>query len=473
MREAARTRLERIDASVMAKFGQLVKLSEVHLFDGQCLMAFFAAFASAKVLPKLMGKKGAPVVYDWAHKFCDGISFVKQHHESPAFASPACDSLDWKACLDLHQHLKFTTVPKNNAEEISEYIGEEVHTDCLNFSRRACELSAYRNVAQRMSSIVRSVSQEWRAMSEQLINATPDIEREVEEKYNALLAMARDASDAQLQDQINFLRDADCCKAQLAAIQKKKQASTTRGELAVSDAWLDLLKPLHPLAKGLRAQAARDGYVRQLFATSGDHDLHLDIFDNSLGGEEIMRFCLSCYDDLYGSLISQWSTDLGELSDKVSAMCPAWQALAKDPALLSKDNVKRFLTNPDYGKISPSCGYLQQMLDLNKKFAQGSADAIFTPEAAKKASDIIKLGYDTVSFTYGIFHAYIEIPKLATVELKKAAVASLRAALKAKRFVNIPLALENRLQVLDGSVDLSKAPTLNAGAAAAEADGQS
>ena len=127
-----------------------------------------------------------------------------------------------------------------------------------------------------------------------------------------------------------------------------------------------------------------------------------------------------------------------------------------DANLLTKDNIKKFLTNPSYNKIAPSCNCLQAMLACNQKSAAGSADdGIFTPEAVKKASDIVLLGFDTVSFTYAIFQAYVEIPKMATSEVKKAAVVILRAALKAKKFLQLPVALERRLKLLEGTLDTS------------------
>ena len=60
------------------------------------------------------------------------------------------------------------------------------------------------------------------------------------------------------------------------------------------------------------------------------------------------------------------------------------------------------------------------------------------------------MAFDTVSFTYGIFQSYFQIPQLATMELKKAAVGQLRTALKAKNFLALPIALKNRLLALEG-----------------------
>eukprot|EP00974_Lingulodinium_polyedra_P068791 6661184-Lingulodinium_polyedra.AAC.1 len=58
------------------------------------------------------------------------------------------------------------------------------------------------------------------------------------------------------------------------------------------------------------------------------------------------------------------------------------------------------------------------------------------------------MGYSTVSFTYAVYQCCVVIPKLATPELRAKGIDDLRKALISMDFVEIPLALVQRMEKL-------------------------
>ena len=460
VRETSKERFERINSAVVGRFVELLGSTTVNDFDGRGLSSFLVAFASAKALPLFFGSEHTSFAYSWCNAFIDGVVFVNQ--QSATFEQAVVCAMPWKGCVEYYMQLRALTLPAGGSESIGAIFGEDTLELLERFASLVCKLQPSQHVLQRMAFLLAKEVESWRECAEQSgADVEALVDGDVDKKdmmYNAVKTMAAEILDCKLVGQVELLYDTDCLKHVLMDIKQKHDSCKSRDESALSQGWLELLKPSRKLVRGLRAQIEQEGFLSELFQSDDSSQLHFKVLDGRLNGMEVATICANVGDEAFEALRSQWVADAESLAEAISGMCPAWQPFVEDPGLLSKENIKKLLSNRDYKKISPSCALLGKMVDLNKSFITDTSEVLFSPELVKKCTDVKTLGYDTVSFTYAIYQCYVEIPKLGGAELKTNAVTQLRRALSGKSFT-IPVALENRMKALDGTADASSSMT--------------
>lgn len=335
--------------------------------------------------------------------------------------------------------------------EVEKALGAECVAECLEVAARLHSRPVVQQALRGLESCIGKDLDAWQHKLD--VQAS-----EADEHHAKVLAMSKTLGDTRLEHQAHFLRDVLQAKRVTAMLMEKQEAgSGSRDALAISAAWCALVAPVRHAAHALEVLIQQKDTVEALFAKAGPQDPpHVGCLDESLELEplELLRNIVSEARSLVKSLVDGWAQDLSDLCKGVSDGCPAWQAMSQDPAFLTADRVKTFLTNPMYMKLTPMCNLIGEMLGHLMELGK-----VLDPALAKTAKEVRTLGYNTVSFTYGLYQAYVAIPKLPNQAQKRKAVADLRQALSDKDFKELPVALENKLSALAGEAAPEPATT--------------
>jgi hypothetical protein len=446
VRDAAKPRIDKMLTWFVSEFEKAVAEG---LGDAAVrLDTFLAVVLEAKAFGQLRDEANElRAAFAWCRSFlAAGLLFGSG---VAVLADGASDLQAWAAYLPVVDTLRSLQIPLGSEKMLLDILGASCIDKVTDFAVSAASSDSVQQLRARPMLMLNNVLDKYTAACNEppsdpnttLINVA----------LHNCKAMAEETRDSKLVNQLNFFADLELLKSCLVKLSLKDASSKTREDKAFSSSWCELLRPVRSRLQATRDMLTNDSrtvVLTNLFSKDGDK-LHCETFDGPDPVPSMKSLC-EMSETLLQSLYSNWSSDLSQLCDVVSQMCPAWQPVAGDPNLLTKDFVKALLSNPSYPKLTPSCNVLVLMLDTHKSLMLDTHGAIFTPELCKKALEVKALGYDTVSFTYAVYQTSLAIPKLSSDALKANAVKDLRAALLAKNFKDIPKSLENRMLALTG-----------------------
>ena len=227
----------------------------------------------------------------------------------------------------MYTQMQSTILSPASKLTMTDWCGEDAVRSIAEFADLVHAAPHAINVVKRMAVLLQGSCQEWREVVDRAASEEVAL-KQSEAKFEIVLCMAKELKDTKLQNQVNFLNDVDCMKMKLAAIKSKMRGARNRQDKALSADSVELMIPAKAFAKGLRAQAVRSGFMTDLFSSALSEDLHFNIFAKQVDGEALLRACLTMYDQASQALLTQWSKDLDDLSDRVVDMCPPWQAFS-------------------------------------------------------------------------------------------------------------------------------------------------
>jgi hypothetical protein len=368
----------------------------------------------------------------------------------PVLADGASDPQAWSAYIPVVDTLRSLQVPLGSEKMLVGILGASCIDKVTDFADCAASSESVQQLRKRAMVFLNIELDRYSAVCNQASDvATTTL---ISELLHQCQAMAEESRDSKLVDQLKFFADVELLKGCVVSHSMKEGSCKTREDKTFSASWCELLKPVRSRLQASRDMLTNDSRtvaLTNLFVKDGDQ-LHCVKFDELPDPVPTLKSMCEMADKLLQSLFQGWTADLNQLCDVVAQMCPAWQAMAGDPNLLTKDFVKTLLSNASYPKLTPSCNLIIAMLDTHKSLMMDMHGPIFPAELCKKAFEVKSLGYDTVSFTYAVYQTTLAIPKLSSEILKANAVKDLRAALVAKNFKDIPKSLENRMLALTG-----------------------
>ena len=240
-----------------------------------------------------------------------------------------------------------------------------------------------------------------------------------------IIALAKQIGDEHLVNQLAFLRDIHVVIQLVSSLMLQVNAGVLVDSRSLKAARSQVVSQIMAHLKGLREKPED----RMLFASAGHAALRCRVLDNLCDASamlsETVRQCTTALQDV----VSIWIDDALTVASVVESWCPnGWEA--DEELLKNKDTQQLLLTNAEFPRIGLAVECLQTTVKQMEKLNLPVHPDLVPLETLDRVKAVCARGSLTVVCTYILWLCSDKLPKIDSVELRKAEIQSVRASLK-------------------------------------------